>query len=197
MNKVIYVSCYTDVYKEEAKGLIETLSRFNLPHEVKELPDLGSWDRNTKLKATYVQDMLKKNPGNCIVWLDADARVRKNPVLFNTLECDIACHIRRGAELLSGTVFFNNNQIVQELVDRWVYINKKKERIFDQRNLHEAIKEFQKQDKIKLENLPAPYCMFDLIQKHDNPIGEPVIWHRQASRKLRALVNHKNKKKRN
>lgn len=188
-NKVLYVSCYTNVYEEEAKGLKETLEQFNLSHKVEQVEDLGNWDLNTKLKATYIQKMLNENPENAIVWLDADARVKQEPVLFETLECDIGCHIRRGAELLSGTLFFKNSEKTKQLVDHWITINKRKQRIFDQRNLHEAVKRFQKSHSLQLENLPPTYCMFDLIQKYDKAKGEPVIWHRQASRRLKRIAN--------
>lgn len=187
---VLYVSCYTDVYREEAEGLIESLKKFDLSHRVELKPSLGSWDLNTKLKATYIQECLS-DQNEPVVWLDADARVEQDPVLFNEIKEDFGCHIRRGVELLSGTLYFANNQRAKDLVTDWIRINKQKIRMFDQRNLHDAVRRFLNQKLITLHKLPATYCLFDLIVKHEKIKENPVIWHRQASRRLKRLANRK------
>lgn len=185
---VLYISCYTDVYEEEAKGLIETLKQFDLPHKVERKESLGSWDLNTKLKANFVQETLNEQD-DAVVWLDADARVKQNPVLFNEIQEDFACHIRRGVELLSGTLYFANNDRCKDLVTEWIKINNQRKKAFDQQNLHSIIKRYLPQKLITLKELPPTYCLFDLIIKFEKVMEAPVIWHRQASRRLKKLAN--------
>jgi hypothetical protein len=186
---VLFVSCYTDVYKEEAMGLIKTLNDFKLNHRVEELPTLGNWNLNTKLKTTWIQKMLN-DQDQPVVWLDADARVLKHPELFFTLQdkTDFGCHMRRGKELLSGTLYFNNNDITKQMVEEWIEVNKRKPNVFDQRNLHDVIRKHEK--TIRWNKLPAAYCLFDLIVRQEGVKEDTaVIWHRQASRRLKRLAN--------
>ena len=186
---ILYVSCYTKQYAEEAAGLIESLELFGLTHSVEEVPGKGNWSRNTKLKATYIRDKMTESPGVPIVWLDADARVRRDPVLFSTLNADMACYYRRDTELLSGTLFFSGSQAARSVVDQWIAANERRPGVFDQKNLQQVVEQNASNPEFRLERLPPAYCLFDLLVKHDKQITAPVIWHRQASRRLKEAVN--------
>ena len=190
---VLFISCYTDLYEEEAKGLVETLEKFNLKHNVARLESLGSWNLNTKLKTTWIKKNLQEQQ-EPVVWLDADARVEQYPQLFfDFKDVDFACHMRRGVELLSGALYFGNNEKTHEIVEQWIAVNARKPAVFDQRNLHEVVK--TRQEKINWHLLPPTYCLFDLIVKYEGVKDSPVIWHRQASRRLRGLANMEGRKK--
>src|SRR5687768_4455304 len=99
-----FVSFYTPAYAAEAAGLVETLAAFDLPHDVRAAPDLGSWTANCNHKPAFLEEMRSEHPGRALVWVDSDARIRQTPDLFDTLDCDFACHWRNGVELLSGTM---------------------------------------------------------------------------------------------
>lgn len=191
---VLFISCYTDVYEEEAMGLIESLKEWNLPHKVEFLESMGSWNLNTKLKTTFIKKMLHEQE-EPVVWLDADARVRKDPDLFKTLQdnTDFACHLRMKKELLSGTMYFNNNDKCKKILDEWIKVNEKKPNVFDQKNLHEVVRRHK---DLRWTKLPHEYCLFDIICRQENKKEkDAVIWHRQASRRLKMLANGKRKKR--
>ena len=135
--------------------------------------------------------MLDKFPGHPIVWVDADARIRQRPVLFNNLKCDFAAHWRSRKyshgfypeiELLSGTIYLANNNKTRALMNRWIKTNEKETTKWDQRTLAQVLKGWDGE----IQKLPAPYCqIFDSMK---NEGGKPVIEHFQLSREGRRNV---------
>lgn len=182
----IYVSYYTNNgYQEEVKKLRDDIWQFSLRNDVNLLNDSGDWNKNCHQKPVFLKSMLKKYPRNSIVWLDADARIRRYPVLFNKLKCDLGIHYRKKKrhnieveELLSGTIYLANNHRTDQLMDLWIEENRNHPLEWDQRNLARAIKRWNG----KVEKIPSSYCQIFDSMAHE---GKPVIEHFQASRKLR------------
>jgi len=181
----IFVSFWTPAYADEVAGLIESLRAFNLPHDVRPLPSRGTWEQNCGMKAAFLREMRAEHPGRSLVWLDADARVRQPPVLFETLDLldafDVAVHYRNGSELLSGTLFFNDTEAANELLRLWVTECQFFPHVWDQVCLSVAASRVA---GLKTYLLPPQYCcVFD-----DPKMGPPVIEHRQASRTLAKAI---------
>ena len=117
-----------------------------------------------------------------MIWTDADSVVRENPILFDSLDCDIAFHRFKGNELLSGTVYFKNTVATVSLLLSWIEINRENPEIFDQKNLDTAIK---LTSDLSIVDLPPEYCfIFDLSRDYYGG-RKPVIEHFQASRENR------------
>lgn len=174
------VSCYTHNYKEHADKLKASLEALNLPHIVSEIPDQGGWDKNTKYKPHFILSCLQNYP--YVVWTDADSIVRRPPVLFDKLTCDVAFHRFKNIELLSGTVYFRNTENTNKLLNQWIAINNKKPKVWDQKNLDAAVKIT---DGLNVGSLPLSYCcIYDLGRRQQVNV-EPVIEHFQASRQLK------------
>ena len=175
-----FISYYTPNYKEEADRLKNSLDELQLPYSIEGIDDLGSWDKNTHHKAIFILNHLIST--DAVVWTDADSVVRENPILFDSLDCDIAFHRFKGKELLSGTIYFKNTIPTVTLLLKWMEINHSNPEIFDQKNLDEAL---SRVDGLKIIELPAEYCfIFDLSR--DYYIGKtPIIEHFQSSRKHR------------
>lgn len=178
----LFCSFFTPSYADEAAGLVESLDAFGLRHDVVGVPSLGKWEKNCGYKPSFLLGMMDKWPGCPLVWLDADARVRKPPTLFDSLDCDVAFHLRRGSELLSGTLFIGPTSGGRRVLTRW-----KTECAFfpdkwDQLCLQIALDTL---DGIKVEILPGAYTrIFDA-----SDMGEEIcIEHRQASRRLRSTA---------
>lgn len=151
-----------------------------MPHEVREIPDQGSWDLNTKFKPHLVLEHLPQH--DYVVWTDADSVVRSHPFLFDELDCDIAFHRFKGQELLSGTVYFRNTEKTIELLHLWIKLNEENPKVWDQKNLDRAINTIR---GLNIGKLPAEYCcIYDLSRQVYKNI-DPVIEHFQASRKLK------------
>lgn len=175
-----FISYYTPNYTEQADRLRNSLNEFQLPYCIEEMPNLGSWDKNTHYKPEFILKHIVSN--DAVVWTDADSVVRENPILFDNLDCDIAVHRFKGKELLSGTVYFRNTEPTIRLLMRWIAINQENPKIFDQKNLDQAISEIK---DLKVIELPPEYCfIFDLSRDYYGG-RKPIIEHFQASREKR------------
>jgi hypothetical protein len=174
----IFVSFYTPAYAPHADKLISSLEAFGLPYDVRRVESSGNWVSNCSRKAPFLLDMLAAHPGKPLVWLDADATVEKRPDLFDTLDCDFAAHWRYGAELLSGTLYFNATAAARRLLEAWHRQCALHPKQWDQVTLQGVID--RGVDRLRVERLPASYtCIFD-----GNMSDDPVISHWQASRVL-------------
>jgi hypothetical protein len=173
----LFVSFYTDAYAEHAAGLIESLEAFGLAYDVRRVSG-GDWLDNVNFKPAFLLGMMREHQSCPLVWLDADARVRQKPVLFNTLDCDFAAHWRHGEELLSGTMYFAPTVAARRLCAEWRNACWLNPREWDQKTLQRVIAAGVR--RLRVERLPSEYTrVFD-----DPKMGEPVVEHLQASRQL-------------
>lgn len=175
-----FISYYTPNYEQQANRLKESLDKIGLPYTIEAIDNLGSWDANTHYKPQFI---LKHLIGtDAVIWTDADSVIRENPILFDSLDCDIAFHRFKDKELLSGTVYFKNTVATISILLSWIEINRENPEIFDQKNLDTAI---QLTSDLTISELPPEYCfIFDLSREYYGG-RKPVIEHFQASRKNR------------
>lgn len=171
-------------YEQEIEGLKESCKQFGIPYVVEGYRNRGSWVKNAAIKPEFLLRMLLHSRGEKIVYLDADARIRQYPKLFDSLDADIGVHFRRGTELLSGTIFLQSNKRTLKLVHQWMTCQRKQSTTWDQKVLAKLLKEWQ--EPLNLIKLPATYCqIFDSMKD----AGQPVIEHLQASRRYKQLVS--------
>jgi hypothetical protein len=175
-------------YEKQVELLKATLKRFNLDNDVEGVEDLGDWHKNVFQKPKFIMRMLKKYPGRPIVYVDADAKFRRSPTLFNELECDFAVHFRQGHELLSGTLYFGNTKGSRFIVEKWLEEDIRSPMThMPQRNLRTVFDRHKKD--IIWKELPVEYCMiFDSRARFQVPT---VVEHFQLSR-----IHKNNDKKR-
>jgi len=192
---VSYFTLDTPYAKIAHDCLMPTLSRTDLTCDVRGVDNLGSWINNTSYKPTFIKSMLEKHDCN-IVWVDCDAEVIRYPEMFLHIpdEYDVAVHYldrdkwyqgkNKGTELLSGTIFFRNNENSMRIVDRWKEeCDKRLE--WDQKVLQRVL------ENENVFELPIEYCYIKTMPDGSLPsvkVIEPVIIHNQASRKLRGLI---------
>jgi len=195
MNNYLIVSFYTTNYKKIAeKFLLKSLKQQILPHYIKEVPEQGSWKKNTDFKAVFINQCLNQFSQN-LVFIDADATINSDPILFkelsNNKDIDFAYHNlsweahygRNGDkgkfEFLSGTLYLANNDKVKALVAEW--IRNTKIHCPEQRALQIAMKEFD----LNCYELPREYCYITDTPRGKapaQPLFKPIISHFQASR---------------
>lgn len=169
-------------YEQEVKGLVESLKLFKIPYFIYYVKDLGNWRKNLDYKQTCIASALIKYPDSDIVYLDADARVRKFPKLFNVIQADLGVHYKDGWELLNGTMFIKNNLAAREFITKWCSAEQD-HTVLDQKVLQRLL---ESDPHISVFELPASYTqIFDSMQHH----GEPVIEHMQASRRFKRVIN--------
>ena len=176
------------IYEIKSLNFIDSLDRFKIPHDVQAVENLGDWYKNTCYKPTFLCEMLEKHKPLSIIYVDCDAEFLKFPVLFDEL-CndpsvnigvyvfDRSCYRKsvKGTEVLSGTVFLKNNEMVIDLVGKWEIECKANPKTWDQKSLEKILNG-------NFYTLPGEYCkIFDRMQH----ITDPVIVHYQASREVR------------
>lgn len=181
--KPIICSFYTPEYKALAARMIASAQKFGYATDVIEIEKInGKWIDTIYWRAEFLLERLNhyKQP---IIWLDCDAVIEQNPVLFESIDGDFAAHTHdfpwRKNETLGGTMFFNFTPKAIELLETWIRLNKiMPKQNLSQKVLAEALKVW---DGVKVQ-LPGSYC---LIFDHMANDGPAVIKHYQASREFR------------
>ena len=175
------IAFYTDdeIYGEAIKKLTSSLIRFDIPHTIKAIPKKETWKKTLLSMHPLTLEAFDLYPNENLLYLDADAVVQQYPILFDTIDCDIAVHYRDGKELLVGTTYLKNCEKVKELVRQWAkYSLLGDDLLSPQTGLVEALKH----GDYNIYNLPASYTLiFDGVKSQ----GPPVIEHFQYSRKVR------------
>ena len=171
------VAFYTEhtPYAMEIKGLMQSCATYGIPIITKGYKSRGSWVQNAAIKPEFLLWALE-NVGGRLVYLDADARLRAKPILFERLDTPLAVHYRRG-ELLTGTIFFDAR--AKATLEQWLALQQQHPTTWDQKVLAQVVGS-------KATPLPPEYCqIFDTMSHH----GSPIIEHMQASRRFKKLVN--------
>jgi hypothetical protein len=182
----VFVSFFTDqFYLREAYELARSLQAFNLDYRIEQVPDLASWGRNTNHKPDFLITQHRRFSERSLCWLDADARVRSMPTLFDGVNQrgPIAYHTdRRRPKPCSGTVFLKNDDKRYWILDAWRLQCVKDPQATDQVCMGRAVEMLG----IIHDELPEEYCwIYDISAQLSVPnpgIWFPVIEHMQASR---------------
>lgn len=175
-------------YEKEVQGLITSLDRFGIKHDIRGIDSLGGWQSNTMFKAQFLRQMIEEVE-DAMVWIDADAVVEKSPIFFDYIDADAAFYFRTNGgrvgripepvELLSGTMFFKANHRARTLLDMWIEENGKDQRDLEQHNLQKVITRWRAMGGI-FSLLPQTYCRI-----FDAKADDTVVVHNQASRRFR------------
>ena len=181
-----FITYYTPKYAACAKMLMADCNYLKLDLIAEPLEDFKDWQQATRFKATFIGAYLNKlNEDICFI--DADARIRKDPVLIKELSSanyDIAAVYFKNIELLSGTLWMANTSTVKDIIQDWIKLNidPRKSRGVEQQNLQVTL---DKYPAIRFLRLPPEYAaIFDLSRLFYKEI-EPVVEHFQRSRQIR------------
>lgn len=185
-----FVVCafYTDSYQRQMEALRLSLKQHRLNYYLRRYESRGFWEANTGIKPEFLLDCLDKFPGMDIVYLDADAVVKRYPALFHEIDADVGvCFTPEGEgfshRVLTGTLFFKNNPVAKHFVEVWLKEQRKKSLACDQDSFERAL---DKSENIRYHDLPVSY-----VKIFDKGNADAVIEHYQASRgklKFKKLV---------
>jgi len=198
----IVVSYYTrrTGYAKEIRTLEASLTKHDLPYHLFSFEPAGTWRANLNFKSECILKAFDLFPGKDIVFLDADAIVRRPPVLFDELSAkrafDLSAHFFKydpksgdADELLSGTLWIQGNATGRRLVEAWNAIGLQRPNVRHQMCLKLAVAEMEKAGTpVRVYRHPFAYtCIYD-YQKARGVV--PVVEHFQASRRLRREVGY-------
>jgi hypothetical protein len=183
---IVFVNFYTPNYAPRAARLRKSLERWNLKHDLVEIDQDGSFEELVSRKPEFIGMMMDTHPkAKAIVWLDADAVVVKDPVLFQELQgIDMACHFREGMELLSGTMYWANTNKVKQQIANWCVAMTQGEGVGLPCPEQQVLARHLMDWNIRVYSLPTEYCCIeDLPERNDAArTVDPVIIQYAASR---------------
>lgn len=192
----LYVAFFTrgTLYEAEAARLRASLEALALPYDICGIDPRGDWAANARYTPVHVLEMMDRHPQRPLVQLDADAVVRRRPDLFEdgAIDGDLAAHVRRGTELLNGTLYVAPTPAARAAIERYAQlVAAHGDDPNEQRFLHAAVRELTaaEQGRLRFVNLPAGYCFIPDVMAEDRADGEPaVIVQHQASRERAASM---------
>lgn len=194
-------------YEGEAAELAATCRAVGLECAVRAMPHPGSWVAANLMNASVIQDVRMNYPNDSVLYLDADARVRSWPLacrdyeksgydfaVYRTPWCSHLADPPGTQEICSGTSWWgawNKSDAATAVLDAWIALNHLPEtrRGCDQLNLSWLVKCVMGKEGVKMSLLPDEYCWIDLISESRIGKREPVIYHTQASRRLKGVVD--------
>lgn len=188
---------YKDVVE---KYLLPSVEKFKDKFETKILvaQNYHHWKKNVSQKPLMILNLLNDNK-DCIVFTDADSTIERYPQLFHEIpdDYDIAFHTldwnswyrnkSNVKELLSGTMFFRNRQIIKDLCAEW-YDKAQDGNCWEQKILENIISKYP----LKIYPLPIEYIYIDTLPRGGKPYiqcDNVVIRHHQISRILKHRGN--------
>jgi len=193
----VIVSAATPNYLDLLRQLEADCDRLGLHAYTARVPNQGSWVRNCAMKPRVLASALALSGGRPVVWVDADAEIHTEPVLFSEYArdgVDFAAHrfqwtAKHDIELLSGTVFIGCTQAGLGVLRDWgalcarVGMDSDGTRPdWDQTLLLQVVSDGR---ELNARELPGAYCSIadDWARRIQLKDGEePAIVHNQASR---------------
>ena len=91
----------------------------------KEVEDAGYWEANTRIKPHFILECLQRFPDKNVLYLDADALVKRPLDYFNNITADVSFYKTKGMvgmshDYLASTMFFRNTHNTTSLVKQWI-----------------------------------------------------------------------------
>jgi len=196
-NRPLVVAYYTidTPYEDEAETLKLSLEAVGYSYLITGVPNLGTWQKNTQYKAKFIQEMLERNIGKPILYLDVDAIMVQAPVLLDNLKADVAAvHYAGKSELLSGTIYLGNTKQCRRIVQKWIHLNEQYpetlpngKHAWDQRTLKMAISKIK---GVNFVELPQSYTwIVELTQRYTD--CSPIIMHTRGAKRFKNKINGK------
>jgi len=175
------IAFHTDdsLYNEMIMNLRKSFLKHGVPYYINTIPKQRSWRDTHRYMHGEIRKAFDLFPLDNIIFLDADAVVRQYPVLFDTITADVAFNYNwKKKRLRAGTLYFKNCKKVKRLVEMWGIKSKvRTDRLAGSTGLDEALT----LGDYDIYRLPDAYTkIFD----NQWQVGEPVIEHFQASRRI-------------
>jgi hypothetical protein len=188
-------------YEAEAAELVKTLDRFGLKHDVRAYEHPGSWTKAGFLIPRCIGDVRQAHPGEDVLYLDADARVMKDPTPYcdslkgkadvGLFYLDNSPHHpgKDGRELCTGTTWWAATAAAADALDLWqTMCSQSVKPLETDQTILQRILAAALMGHVSVAELPPEMCWMDTISAMHYGEREPIIFHTQASRRHRKVV---------
>jgi len=192
MSEFVVCAFYTPNYRDDIERLEISLKAFGHDYHFQEFERLPTWEQNTGIKPKFLLECLERFDGKDVLYLDADAFVRRRIETFEEFEGDIGLHFnaKGGSHIIrTGTIYLRNNRNSHQFMKDWIQAQASNLKFSDQDSFELAYK--QKQGT-SFFNLPVEY-----VKIFDRDDVKPYVEHFQASRRsdnVKAFSKQRRKK---
>lgn len=183
-----YTTAFTEDYRGTYVGAARSFARFGIELNGWNYADRGSWRENVAQKPRILQAALEENDE--VVWVDADARLKRYPSLFDNLSADVGVHWltrnrRRPPQACPGTVYLRGDA-GRQFVGWWVdALETHPDEVYGDIAAFVEAWRRAKEAGMRLLDLDPEYCWIYDTMPRLHPGKTPVIEHLQASREKR------------
>lgn len=178
------IAFYTEntPYEEEAKIWKDSFSSYST--KIYPIKNKGSWELNCAMKPKIILSALV-DFDEPVLYLDIDARLCSPIPEVPEPELPGICFWNQlwnpsVRELLSGTIYMPPTENSLNLLNAWIAFQEKNPTMWDQKTFQRVIET----DKYEYHVLPLDWINVSKFIKTENPI----IYHTQASRRLKGSV---------
>ncbi|MCT7375313.1 hypothetical protein [Chelativorans salis] len=190
MSHPLIVSYYTPDYEPYARQLRRSVEKLGLRARIEARPSTGEWVQNCARKALFIQEM-RREVGEPVLWLDADAVLRRPLYELDGCAADLAVVKRSGWSFSGGQIYFGSGDGADLIVDIWCHYARRFPHIFDQVTLGYAWWDAALQRDISVKWLDT--TIMDKVDRRflkrvrQMYFGKAALLHRQASRTIKPL----------
>lgn len=194
----LIVSYYTPgtAYETNAMALKQDAIRLGLAARIEPRPSRGSWVENCAQKAGFIRE-LHREETRPLLWLDADARLRRPLRQLENITADFAIVRERGWAFYSGQIYFGAGPAAARLLDIWVDYCTRFPQIWDQVSLGYAWWELSLRQKLEVLWLKprlfqkTPRGALERLRHRLTPPA-PILQRQESRRSKAAQGNPKN-----
>lgn len=170
-------------YPTDYRRLAESCQAFEIPLVGERIESTGSWSRNCAIKADFCLEMVQAH--GWIMWLDADAEIRRRPPFDVVAEFDFGIYTHPRHEFQSGTLLIHDSSQTRSLIRAWRDRCHAQPTIWDQKHLYDAYwLDLGTSHHPNTAHLHQGWCKVFDQPWHDGEWPE-YVRHHQASRRAR------------
>lgn len=192
--KVLIAAFYTnDFYWQQAQRLTASLDALRIrDYTLEKVYGPKTWNEAVSHKPRWIREMLDCLEGyDGLFYVDADAEFKRKPDWSAMKGCDFACvewkrYPTCDPEILTGSMYFANNDRVRGFVDEWDRLTPKYKNTYtpEQRSLAEYL---SKPNPIAFRRLPLGWCRIFDDMKAMVKDEETIIEQWQKSREYKEI----------
>jgi len=192
MSHPLIVSYYTPetAYEEHAKQLKASVDKLGLDSRIEPRQAKSSWVENCAQKALFIQEM-RKSETRPILWLDADAILRRPLKELLNCNADFAAVRRDGWHIFGGQVYFGTDAKAEAMIERWCRYCRDYPYIWDQVSLGYAWWDMSLEANLKTLWLDESIVLILKRKKFKHPFqlafSRAAITHKQESRRSKMV----------
>jgi hypothetical protein len=183
----LIVSYYTPntPYEGHARELAASARRLGLDARIESRPAKASWVENCAQKSLFIQEM-RRATDRSILWVDADAVIRRPLTELVNCHADMAAVKRQGWDFSGGQIYFGTGPGAEALIDLWCRYCRDFPHVWDQVSLGYAWWDMALENRISVEWLPetilAKVKQRPISARMQMAFSRAAILHKQESR---------------